>query len=70
MFSEKEIFEAMSEYMKNKEIEEELAREAVIKEEMLIMNNDELFYDSLPQEAYESYCVPVRRYRRGNSDEY
>lgn len=52
-----------------KEIEEELAREEAIKEEMRILNNEELLYDSLPQEAYESYCVPVRRYR-SNYDEY
>ena len=71
MFTQEDIDAVMEEEMKQKAIDEVFLQEIAEREEMKIYVDDDLLYDSLIQEAYEEYCVPIRRYRgRGLGSEY
>jgi len=64
MFSQEDINNVLREEFKEKEIREILSKEKAEKEEMQGYITDDILYDSLNQEAFEEYCVPVRRWGR------
>lgn len=70
MFTDEEIEEIWATEERERQIDEDIAREEVLDAETLLYHDEGLLYERLPQEAFECYCVPERWTGRRGYNEY